>query len=30
LLRAVMSVELSHVGEEEDDTEDWYTEGAVE
>jgi hypothetical protein len=30
LLRAVMSIELSHVGEEEDDAEDWYTEGAVE
>jgi hypothetical protein len=30
LLRTVMSVELSHVSKEEDDAEDWYTEGAVE
>jgi hypothetical protein len=30
LLRAVMSTEVSHVDEDEDGVEDWYTRGAVE
>jgi hypothetical protein len=30
LLRAVMSAELSHVDEDEDGAEDWYTGGAAE